>query len=1034
DLDRRLRTLAARAEALAREADFRLVYDPDRKLLSIGYRPDDDRLDEGYYDLLASEARVASLVGIARGDVPTEHWFHLGRGLVPVDHGAALVSWSGSMFEYLMPYLVVEPPADTLLERTQRQVVRRQIEYGRERGVPWGVSESAYAARDLELTYQYSHFGVPGLGLARGLADDLVVAPYATALAAMVDPAPAVRNLRRLERLGARGRMGFYEAVDFTPDRLSSESEHAVVRAHMAHHQGMTVAALANVLHEGRLRERFHSVPEVGAVEVLLQERVPRSAPVSRPREEEREHARHDRDEARPVARQFTSAHRRPPATHLLSNGRYEVMMTAAGAGYSRCGELAVTRWREDPTRDHRGSFVYLRDARSGRAWSAGWQPTRAEPDEYRSTFSEDRAEIRRRDGEFSTELEVVVSPEEDGELRRVTVRNQGRRPREVEVTSFAEVVLAPPDADAAHPAFEKLFVETEFEPASGALLATRRRRSPEEREVWAVHVAAVEGETVGGVQYETDRSRFLDRGRTPAAPAAVAEGRPLSNTTGPVLDPVFSLRRAVRIPPGGTAHVTFSTFVAESREEAANLAEIHGDPAAFDRAAGLAWTQSQVLLQHLGVDPDEAHVFQRLASHVLYPDRTFRSPEVVARSRQGQSDLWKFGVSGDRPLVAIRVDQVRDRGVVRQLLRAHEYWGWKGLDVDVVVLNEHPVTYRDELHDELERLVRADPGADSGEHAAHGDVHLLRADELSPEDRDLIRAAARVDLHARDGSLSEQLESARRRGEDPLPPRRPAPPDVPPEAPPSRPDLSFFNGLGGFADDGREYVVVLGEGQWTPAPWVNVVANPDFGFVVSESGSGFTWAGNSRENRLTPWSNDPVSDPTGEAFYLRDEETGELWTPTPLPIREATPYTIAHGQGWSRFEHRSHGVRAELLQLVAPDDPVKISRLRLQNDSGRERVLSAVGYAEWVLGTRRDRSAPHVVAELDGESGALFARNDWSREFAGRVAFFDAEGRHEGWTADRTEFLGRNGDVSAPAALAPGAPELSGTEGGGPD
>ena len=1029
ELERRLRLLVSRADALARQMDFSLLYDPMRKLFSIGYRPSEEQLDEGYYDLLASEARVASLVAVATGDVPAEHWFHLGRGSTPVHRGAALVSWSGSMFEYLMPYLIVDQPPETLLARTQRLIVRRQVDYGRERGVPWGVSESAYNARDLELTYQYSHFGVPGLGLVRGLSEDLVVAPYATALAAMVAPKQAVDNFHRLEALGARGERGFYEALDFSPERVSAGETHAVVRAHMAHHQGMTVAALANVLLEGRLRERFHRTPMVRSVEMLLQERVPRDIELSRPRREEVETVRHVRESAAPVARRFTSPHRRPPATHLLSNGRYSLMLTASGAGYSRWGDLAVTRWREDPTRDPWGSFFYLRDVDTGELWSAGWQPTGVEPDSYEVLYSEDRAEVRRRDGSISTTMEVLVSPEQDGELRRITLRNHGSRVRNLEVTSYMEVVLSTPATDSAHPAFHKLFVQTEFDPASGALLATRRGREEGDPEVWAAHVATVEGETVGALLYETDRGRFLDRGRGPEAPASIVEGRPLSNTTGPVLDPVFSLRRTVRIAPGHAARITFATLLAGTRSEVLNRAEVQRDPATFQRAAGMAWTQAQVQLQHLGVSPDEAHLFQRLASRMLYLDAGFRpSPELLARNGKGQKALWRYGISGDRPIVLVSVAQVRDREPVRQLLRAHEYWGWKGLDADLVILNEHPVTYADELQTWIQRLVRVSHISLGDSHRAHGDVFVLRAEEMDPQDRDLLRATARVALHARNGSLSEQLEVVQS-GEPQSPPPVAVPPEVAPQAPPPRPTLRFFNGLGGFTKDGREYVITLGEGQWTPAPWCNVIANSRFGFLVSESGSGFTWSENSRENRLTPWSNDPVRDPPGEAFYVRDEVSGEVWTPTPLPIRDAMQYRITHSQGWSRFEHDSHGIALELTQFVPPDDPVKISRLRLRNTSGRPRRLSVTAYVEWVLGVLREQAAPHLITEIDDATGALFTRNGWNQDFEGRVAFADLGGAQESWTADRDEFLGRHGTMALPAALERGG-DLSGTVG----
>ncbi|MGH7542954.1 MAG: glucoamylase family protein, partial [Gemmatimonadota bacterium] len=940
----RLNGLAGSADLWVKETDFRILYDRDRELFAIGYRPLEGRLDNAYYDLLATEARLASFIAIAKGDVPVEHWFRLGRPVTPVGRDAALISWSGSMFEYLMPYLVLKSPAGTLLDRTQRLVVRRQIQYGAERGIPWGVSESAYHARDLALTYQYSHFGIPGLGLTRGLSEDLVVAPYATALAAMIEPKPAVRNLERLVALGAAGTFGFYEALDFTPLRLPKDQEFEVVRAYMAHHQGMTIAALDNVVKDGILRERFHDVPMIGAAELLLQERIPRDVAVARPRPEEVKSARHVREIVPPAIRRFRTPHTRVPRTHVLSNGRYSAMLTNAGSGYSHHLARTVTRWREDPTRDGWGQWLYLRDTASGEVWSASYQPTAVEPEHYEVLFSEDRAEIHRLDHAIWTSLEVIVAPEDDGELRRLTIKNLGARPREIEVTSYAELVLAPPAADDAHPAFQNLFVQTEFVPTLDALIATRRPREGDDPELWAAHVVAVVGgETVGTLQCETDRARFLDRGHGVRRPSCVVEGRPLSNTTGSVLDPILSLRRTVRLQSGESARLTFSTLVAESRDHALALVDKYREPATFEREAALAWTQAQVQLQHLGIEADEAHLFQRLASRILFLDHVLRpASSAISRNLRGQEALWGFGISGDLPIVLVRIDHIRDREIVRQLIRAHEYWGMKGMAVDLVILNEHPHSYAEELQDWLERSVRVSQSSARHEaHEGHGEIFVLRGDQISEDDRLLLHAVARAVLLSHHGSLAEQIEAAMREDTDARPPPRPRVGSPAASVPPPRPRLSFFNGLGGFAEAGREYVTILGEGQWTPAPWINVIANPAFGFQVSEAGAGFTWAINSRENRLTPWSNDPVSDPVGEALYLRDEDTGTIWTPTPLPIRQSTPYQVAHGQGYSRFEVQYHEIATRLVQFVPIDDPVKISRLTLRNLSDRPRRLS---------------------------------------------------------------------------------------------
>ena len=1035
-LVRRLQAIADQAQRLFREMDFGFLFDPTRKLFSIGFRVRDGTLDPSYYDLLASEARLASFLAIAKGDVAPDHWFRLGRALTPVGRGSALISWSGSMFEYLMPALVMRAPALSLLDHTYRLVVARQMSYAAELGVPWGISESAFNARDLEQTYQYSSFGVPGLGLKRGLSEDVVVAPYATALGAMVQPEAAVRNFARLRTAGAGGRYGFREALDYTARRLPEGASVAIVKSYMAHHQGMALVALGNVLNDGAMVERFHADPLVEATELLLQERVPRDVLVARPRAEEVKSAADVRDLVPPVLRRFTSPHDAIPRTHLLSNGRYAVMVTAAGSGYSRWGDVAVTRWREDVTRDSWGSYLFLRDMHSGAVWSAGHQPSGTEADSYEVTYAEDHAEFARRDGSIATGLTIVVSAEHDAEIRRVTLTNLGSHERQIELTSYAEIALAPQAADAAHPAFQNLFVQTEFAPEIGALLATRRPRSGDEKPIWAAHVAAVEDETGGVIQYETDRARFLGRGRSVRSPVSVIDGRPLSNTVGAVLDPIFSLRCRVKLAPGATAHAIFSTVVAESREQVLDLADKYRESATFERAATLAWTQAQVQLHHLGIEADEAHLFQRLANRIVYSDPSLRpSAGLLARNERGAPGLWAYGISGDLPIVMVRIDEAEDLDIVRQLLRAHEYWRLKLLDVDLVILNEHGPTYAQDLHDSLEALVRTSQSTLAHEgHPGHGGVHILRGDQLSTEDRTLLQAAARAVLLSRRGSLADQVIRLER-------PERIAPPTVQPAsrrtrsaAAAPRPELEFFNGLGGFADGGREYVAILGPGQATPAPWLNVIANASFGFQVSESGSGYTWSGNARENQLTPWSNDPVCDPVSEAIYVRDDDSGELWGPTAQPIRcEESTYVARHGAGYSRFEHLHDGIALNLVQFVPLDNPLKVSVLTIENRSGRSRRLSVTAYAEWALGTSRGASAPRIVTALEPETRALLVRNPWNTEFGGRVAFLDLGGRQTAWTADRTEFLGRNGAPDRPAGLDRGH-RLQGAAGAGMD
>ncbi|WP_310496602.1 GH36-type glycosyl hydrolase domain-containing protein [Sandarakinorhabdus sp.] len=1042
DFGRRLARISERAKAMFDAMEFGFLFDADRQLLSIGYNCADAGLDGNFYDLLASEARLASFVAIAKGDVPAKHWFRLGRTLTPIDGSSGLISWSGSMFEYLMPSLVMRAPAGSLLAQTNALIVWRQRTYAQElgsgqaQGQPWGISESQFNVRDIEQTYQYSSFGVPDLGYKRGLGANLVIAPYASGLASMVDPAATARNFRLIDEIGASGAYGCYEAIDYTRARLPDGAPLAIVRAFMAHHQAMIITGIGNALHHGAMRTRFHAEPIVRAAELLLQERMPRDFAQARaPFEIAGISAASVVDETPDMDRRYTSVHSRIPRTHLLSNGHLSTMITAAGSGYCRWNDVAVTRWREDATCDDRGAHVFVRDTASGAIWSPGYQPTITEPDHYEVAFSQSAARIARTDGDVTTVMDVVISPEEDSEVRRISITNNGKRPRVFDVTSYVEIVLARQADDAAHPAFGSLFVETEFVPQFGALLANRRRRSGDDPSVWAAQLSVVEGETTAEIQFETDRAKFIGRGKTIRAPLAVAGGWPLSNTAGLVLDPIFSLRRQVRVLPGATVRVSFWTLVAASREDVLALADKHQEAIAFERAATLAWTQAQMELHHLGIDADDANRFQRLASHVIFSDPAMRAPGAVLAAGAGKaSQLWPAGISGDLPIVLVRINDDSHLALVRHLLQAHEYWRLKQMAVDLVILNERSASYAENMQAEVEILV-APRQPVSGLEGGAGRVFALRADLLAPPLCAVLESAARAVLHGDRGSLADQLRRAADLDNARLAPQPHRPlSSFPATLAGPLPPLEFFNGLGGFADNGREYLTILDGDRSTPAPWVNVIANPSFGFQVSVEGSGFTWAGNSQLNQLTPWSNDPVCDPAGEAFYIRDDETGGIWTPTALPIRDpATHYIARHGQGYSRFEHAARGVALDLIQYVPVADSIKVSRLRITNTDRRPRTLTVTAYAEWVLGRSRSANAPHVVTEVDPDTGAIFARNSWNDNYGDHVAFADLGGRQTALSADRGEFLGRSGAMDRPRGLAAGT-RLSGRVGAGLD
>ena len=1025
------------------QMDFGFLFNQRRKIFHIGYNLNNDRLDENYYDLLASEARIASIIAIAHGDVPVDHWLHLGRGLADVDGQRVLLSWSATMFEYLMPLLLMRSYEGTLLQASNRAAVRCQQNFARQQKVPWGISESGFYEFDGALNYQYRAFGVPGLGFKRNLGEDLVITPYASALALPLGATAVAKNFESLVDVGMLGSYGFFEAIDFTAKRLTLGNDKSIVQEYMAHHQGMILLSLTNYLCGSPMQRRFHADPRIHSVELLLQEKVPLDAPTQKP---------HGFETATELvaAPMLNVAPWQPlidapvPQVHYLSNGRYGVLITSAGGGFSRWRDVDLTRWRADTTMDNWGSWIYLQDADSGEYWSATRQPANIRPELEEVQFSAHRAFFRQHNRGIAATLEIVVAPEDDVEIRRLSLTNHSEHPRRMNLSSYGEVILTAQANDARHPAFNKLFIESEYAVDVRALIYHRRPRSSTEAQspIYLAHMVVLPGhaEGVGKLSYETDRARFFGRTHDGA-------GRHVHRHTNQIhiehgsepaheLDPIFSLTQEITLAPHTSLQLAWVTVAANSRSEVIGLLQRYRSWHMLDRATEQSRARAENELRQLEVDTPQLERFQKLLSVLHFPHRALRGDaSALAANRKGQSGLWAYGLSGDYPILLVHVNDDEDFAFLQALLQAHTYWRNRQLKIDLVMLIQKPGGYNQALREKAHRLL-ARMHSD-GWLNRRGGVFIVSADQMGVDDGMLLHAVAGVILDASAGSLAEQLNVVQQQPTrlPQLAPTRllPAPDQIEATPPLLRPtDLQFDNGLGGFSADGREYLIYIEPGQCTPAPWINVVANPEFGFLVSETGGGYTWALNSGENRLTPWRNDAVHDTPGEVLYLRDEETTQVWSPMPEPSAADAPYLITHGAGYSRFAHHSHGLKQQVDLYVAPDAPVKIIKVQLENVWAQPRRITATFYVDWVLGVHRDLTQAHIVTEYDDERQALLARNAYSMEFGERVAFLAASRRLHSLTADRVEFVGRMGDLQTPAAL--GRVGLAGAVGAGLD
>jgi len=1010
-LQNKIEDIQIEIEKLIKEMDFSLLFDKAKGLLSIGYNVENARLDSGSYDLLASEARLGSFIGIAKGNLPDSHWFQLGRTLTNSLGGLSLISWSGTMFEYLMPLVVMKDYPSTLLGKSYRSVIQAQKSYCLKRSVPWGISESAYGTVDYENTYQYRAFGVPGLGLKRGLVDDLVISPYSTVLSLMIDPILAVENLKRLERETARGEHGFYEAIDYTKERLVGEEDFHVVKSFFAHHQGMSLCSINNCLNDNVLQERFHSDHRVEACALFLQEKFPTRIPIIQPHQAEQLLLESNPSDTQGETREYyNNPNQTYPRTRVLSNGDYTVVVDQAGSGFSSyMTDLSISRFKADNSNNKYGTYLYLKDEESGQLWSNTYQPTCIEAESYEAIFSPDKAEYQRRNFGIQASTDIIVAPEDPLEIRRISLTNHAPGTRKLSITSFFEVALASFSADSAHPAFSKLFVSSEWLEDIETLVFTRRPRSAGDYTPLLFHFLATDV-VWAPTEYTTDRYSFIGRGFSARNPLALMKKGTLDKAQGYVLDPIASIKHHVELDQGQSTEACFITGIAKNKEELNYLVRKYRENHSIKRAFELAWSTAYVELKNQQFSKSSSVDFQKLANGLIYNIKELRPS--TSTNTLSQSALWRFGISGDEPICLLILDEVDQLNVFQELILAHEYLRQKGIKFDLVVLNSKSEGYIQALSDELESLLRT--SLSSGLLNQRGGIFIRSRHHISNEEEQLLLSSARVALYGSKGSLSKQLvipikKKAKGSSVDTI---RSSSLDLEIAVDKSEPML------GSFTNEATEYEMKVNQNALPPLPWSNVIGSDNIGFLVTDSGAGYTWAKNSREFRLSPWSNDPIQDPLGEVIYIRDIVSGDLWSPTPLPIPSNVKTTVKHGFGYTTFKKRENGITSFLNTFVDENTSSKIWSLNLKNDTGEDRSFELVFYFEWVLGVSRTESFRYINSNVDPEGNFLYARNYWNAEFADQILAVGASLDLQDYTTDRGDFLGPNARLDRPSAL----------------
>ncbi len=1003
--------LIQQVREIIHNTDFSKLFDYKNNLFSVGFDIEENKLVDSYYDLLASEARQASLVAIAKKDIDVKNWYNLSRTLTVLNKYKGLISWSGTAFEYLMPNINIPKYPGSLLDESCKFMIMSQKEYAKKLGIPWGISESAFNLKDLNNNYQYKAFGIPWLGLKRGLADEMVISSYGSILAITEEPKEVLENLKKLEKQGMYGQYGFYEAIDFTPNRISKNKKYDVVKTYMAHHQALILLSINNLFNNNILQKRFMQNPEMQAVNILLEERMPENVIITKEKKEKVEKIKYTNYDFY-SEKTFTKINNSIERYNLIANKDYSIVMDSKGNGYSKYKNIIINRFK--PTSDvEQGIYFYVKNIKNKRIWTNGYNSVSEKPDKYSVTFAPDRTKITRLDGNIETTTKVTVSPNDSVELRRIEIKNLGNTDETLEISSFMEPVLSEKEQDYAHPAFNNLFLSYEFIPETNTILVKRKKRSENQKEMFMAVNLYSQDSSIGELEFEVSKERFNGRNNF-GIPNLVQNSKPLSKKIELTTDSIIAMRKTINVKAKDTVKLDLIICVSENKDYALNTIKEYMNSDNNKRIFELSRARVEAENRYLGLAGKDISLYQRLLTHIL--GENMDSQVSFQNELYPISELWKFGISGDLPIIFAKIKNVNDIDVISELIKAYEYFKTKNLEIDLVILNEEKDKYDSYVKDAIIDTIL-------NRNLAYmlntkGGIYVLN--NIKEEDKELISVYSKLIIDAKNGNLNLQLNDI----EDAIP--KVIQSDISEKIELNLENkkenlllnnsLKYYNDYGGFSQDGKEYLIRVNKDENTPMPWSHIMANERFGTIVTDAMGGYTWYKNSRLNRITAWSNNPILDVPSEVVYIKDDETKKAWSLGLNPMPDNNDYYITYGFGYAKYMHECLGIKQEAEVFVPKEDEVKVQIIKLKNETPRKRKLKLVYYIKPVIGEDEVKTGEYLSLKFNKNSNTILGRNVINSDYKNTV-FISSSERIKSYTGLKKEFLGIGG-LSNPDGL----------------